>query len=281
MSQTRRTWHTRSTWTAGVALAALYSLTSCSPLTGDDGSTDTPPKGGAIPAASGPASPGVSSLASPSASGTASPEPMYTAPDDWTEPERWTALPQGRRTDESGSQVGFPHTMEGAVAMAAVSNNIAVDDKHSAVDSQMRIFHSYTGPADQSAENAVKIEANARQTDKQLAEEMGVKAGQPLPSGAYVRTYTIGYKIIKKSDNEVSLWLLAREVQKNGETAKEKGSYTRTMIGLQWQAGDWKLTAEATRRVLQDTDGLVQPPIVAPGDAAFNAAGWTAIRTAA
>ncbi|WP_331720629.1 hypothetical protein OG851_42570 (plasmid) [Streptomyces sp. NBC_00161] len=265
MSRTRGAWNTKGMWAAGVTLAAVLALTAYSLLAGNDGGgSDTPAKG----------------AASPSASSPASPAPTYAPPADWTEPERWTALPRGQRTDERGSQVGFPHTVEGAVAMLAAANTTDIEGGRSTVDEQMRIYHSYAGKADQSAQAAERVKAAAQQTDKTLAQEMGVSEGQPLPAGAYVRAHVIGYKVIKKSDGEVSVWLLDRVVQKNGETQKEEGSYTRTLLAAQWQDGDWKMTADAIRQAQKDTAGQAQPPIVAPGDEEFNNGGWTAIRSA-
>ncbi|WP_330335805.1 hypothetical protein OHS33_39420 (plasmid) [Streptomyces sp. NBC_00536] len=265
MSRTRGTWNTKGTWAAGVLLAVVILLTGYAALVGDGDEAQTPAKGGG---------------ASPSVSGAASPEATYAPPQDWTEPQRWTALPRGQRTDDRGSQVGFPHTAEGAVAMTAAGNTTRVEGDHSTVDEQVRIYNSYLGKGDQSAQAAEQIKLNAQASDKTLAQEAGVPAGQPLPSGAYVRTHVVGYKVIKKSADEVTVWLLARVVQKAGETAEEKGSYTRTLAGAQWQDGDWKLTAAATIRAQQDTVGQSEPAMVAPGDDAFNDAGWTAIREA-
>ncbi|MFI8365273.1 hypothetical protein ACIGD1_34615 [Streptomyces sp. NPDC085612] len=250
-------------WIAGVALAGVLALSGYA-LLGGDGDADTPAKSGA----------------SPSASGTPSPEATYAAPADWTEPERWTALPRGERRDDQGSTVGFPQTTEGAAAMMAAANNSSVEGSKSSVSEQMRVYRSYLGKADQSAKNAEAIELNAKNTDKTLATEMGVAPGQPLPPGAYVRNTVVGYKVIKASSGEVSMWLLSRVVQKNGETAKESGSYTRNLVAAQWEGGDWKLTSAATVRAQQDAKASEKPAMVAPGDAAFNAAGWTAIREA-
>ncbi|MFD7915156.1 hypothetical protein ACFV30_31285 [Streptomyces sp. NPDC059752] len=245
-------------------MAAVIVLTAYAALGGDGDEVQSPAKGGA----------------SPSVSGSASPEATYAPPQDWTEPERWTALPRGQRPDERGSQVGFPHTAEGAAAMAAAANATRIEGEQSSVDEQLRIYRSYVGKGDQSPENAKKIEAAAKQTDATLSQEMGVSAGQPLPSGAYVRGHVVGYKVIKKAPDEVSVWLLGLVVQKNGETKTEESSYTRTLLGVQWQDGDWKLTAEATRQAQQDIAGQPQPPMVAPGDEEFNTGGWTAIREA-
>ncbi|MFF2572732.1 hypothetical protein [Streptomyces sp. NPDC058084] len=267
MSRTRGTWNTKGTWAAGIALAAMLLLTAYAAFSGSgDDDAKTGAKGGGS--------------ASPSVSGSASPEPTYAQPPDWTEPQRWTALPRGQRTDERGSQLGFPHTAEGAVAMMAAGNTTRIEGDRSNKTEQLRIYHTYIGKADQSAEAAEQIELNAITTDKALAKEMGVPAGQPLPSGAYVRSHVVGYQVIKKSDDEVSAWLLARVVQKNGETTAEKGSYTRTLVGAQWVDGDWKMTADATARAQQETQGKAEPTMAAPGDEAFNSAGWTAIREA-
>lgn len=201
-------------------------------------------------------------------------------PDDWSEPERWAALPRGQRTDDRGSKVGFPHTAEGAVAMAVTANSTVMEGDRSAVDEQLRIYHSYVGASDQTKEDAEAIEREALETDETLARQMGVSVGQPLPAGAYVRSTVVGYKIVKQSANEVSLWVLSRVVQKNGETAKESGSYARVLNGVQWVDGDWKMTAVATARGYKDSQEQEEPPMVGPGEAAFNQAGWTAIREA-
>ncbi|WP_344011173.1 hypothetical protein [Streptomyces thermospinosisporus] len=211
---------------------------------------------------------------------SASPEAGYTQPAEWVEPERWTALPSGKRLDVRGSEVGFPHTLEGAVAAAAAANTVNIEGSRSTVDEQLRIYYSYVAKAEQSDENAEKIELAAVETDKMLHREMGVRPGGPLPSGAYMRNVVIGYKVIRESDDEVSVWVLARVTQKAGETKKETVDYTRTLNALVWKGGDWKLSAAATERVVQKAFKDGKPAIVAPGDAVFNEAGWTAIREA-
>ncbi|MFE4634815.1 hypothetical protein ACFRJ1_15755 [Streptomyces sp. NPDC056773] len=268
MARGRGGWNTKSTWIAAVCLAAVLVLTAYSFLARDsEGGSDKQPVAQAP-------------TASPGASAPASPQATYEAPEDWTEPEKWAALPRGQRTDKDGSQVGYPHTAEGAAAMAAAASTTRVEGEHSTSDEQMRIYASYMGKADQTADNAKKVKAAAEQTDKKLAAEMGVNADQPLPLGAYVRSHVVGYKVIKKSDDEVSVWLLARVVQRSGESAKESSSYTRTLLGMQWQDGDWKLTADASRRAQVTASNQSLPPMVAPGDEEFNSGGWTAIREA-
>lgn len=264
MGRTRGTWNTKGVWVTGGLAAAVLLLTGYVMFTGDDGGTGAAGKGGA--------SPGVSSSASSTAT--------YAAPEDWTEPVRWAALPRGERRDSRGSEVGYPQSAEGAAAMAAAANTTGVDAQRSTVDEQLRLYYSYVGKTDQTSDNAETIELSALQTDKTLHRAMGVSAGQPLPVGAYVRSTVVGYKVIKATSGEVSLWLLARVTQKTGETAKESGSYTRTLAGTQWQDGDWKLTGQATQRAQQAVQGQTEPTMAAPGDEAFNAAGWTAIREA-
>ncbi|MFB7090786.1 hypothetical protein [Streptomyces sp. NPDC056296] len=264
MSRTRGTWNTKGTWIAGVALAAVLALTGYAILSGDDGDTGPTGKGGT----------------SASASGSASPKPGYRPPDDWSEPDRWTALPGGERTDMRGSEVGFPHTAEGAVAMAAAANTTSIEGSRNSVDEQLRIYHSYVARADRSDQNAEQIELAAIQTDKALHQEMGVEAGEPLPSGAYVRSAVIGYQVVRRSENEIAAWLLFRTAQKAGEMEKESIAYGRILNAVVWEGGDWHLSGAATQRALDGLHKGQEPKIVAPGDADFNASGWTAIREA-
>ncbi|MEU9998128.1 hypothetical protein [Streptomyces sp. NPDC050848] len=266
MSRTRGTWNTKGMWAAGVVAGAVVILTGYAMLTGDGdgGGADAPAKGGA----------------SVSASGAPSPSASYAPPEDWTEPERWAALPRGQRTDERGSKVGFPHTAEGAVAMLAATSTTSIEGDRSNVDEQLRLYHSYAAAAEQTPDKAERLERNATKTDETIARSMSVTPGSPLPPGAYVRSHVVGFKILSKSADEVTLWLLSRTVQKNGEMAKESGSYVRAVIGAQWVDGDWKLTSQAGQSAAQKASGQAKPAIVAPGDAEFNAAGWTAIREA-
>ncbi|QIY73727.1 hypothetical protein HEP84_35850 [Streptomyces sp. RLB1-33] len=265
MARTRGTGPSKGVWGAGIAAAAVLAFTGYAMLSGgDDGGSGKQGKGGA----------------SPSVSGSASPGATYQAPQDWTEPERWAALPRGERTNSRGSQVGFAHTTEGAVAMMVAANSTSIEADKSNVDEQLRIYHSYVSKKDQSSDTAEQIELQALQTDKSLHKDMSVSASQPLPSGAYVRSNVVGYKVIAESANEVSVWLLSRVVQKDGETAKEAGSYSRVVNGATWEDGDWKLSGAVTQKALTAAQKATQPQMVAPGDAAFNAAGWTALREA-
>ncbi|WP_258056073.1 hypothetical protein [Streptomyces sp. Ru62] len=252
-------------WATGVALAAVVGLTGYLALSGgsDSGHEGT---------GAGGAKPGVSSSASAT--------PAYQVPDDWTEPDRWAALPRGARTDKWGSEVDYPQTTNGAVAMLAAAQSTTVDEQKSTVDEHLRIYHSYIAAQDQSGAAAERVELGAVQTDKTLHRQMGVKPGSPLPSGAYVRTAVVGFKVIKDSTDEVSVWLLTRVVQKNGETAKEQVAFTRSVVAARWEHGDWKTSAEATVAAQRQVQGQPKPAGAAPGDEKFNRAGWTAIREA-
>ncbi|WP_435256115.1 hypothetical protein [Streptomyces althioticus] len=247
-------------WVSGGLLATVLVLTGYLAFSGDDEKTGPPSGAGA----------------SASAAASPSPAPSYSRPEEWTEPDRWAALPRGQRTDARGSQVGFPKSTEGAVAMMAAANSISVDSERDAVDEQLRIYRSYVAEGDQSDESAAKIELDAVQTDKMLHKEFGLPAGGPLPAGAYMRNTVVGYKVIKESDDSVSVWLLTRVVRKAGETSPERASYTRSLSGAGWTDGDWKLSGKA----FAGADTSDKPAIVAPGDAAFNDAGWVAIREA-
>jgi hypothetical protein len=213
----------------------------------------------------------------PSATGSAI--PGYAAPPDWTDPGDWVALPKASSTDAHGSPVGYPHSVEGAVAAAAATQTTSVEGETSNSDEQKRIYLSYVAAADQDPDKAEKLAQKTAEGDRQLAQDSGVQPGQPLPPGAYLRSRVVGFKIISKSADQVTMWLLIRGVQKTGETAQEKGHYARVSTGLQWVDGDWKLTGTSMRVSNQDT-GETPPQIAAPGDTAFNAAGWTAIREA-
>ncbi|MFF7504172.1 hypothetical protein ACFZBM_32810 [Streptomyces lavendulae] len=265
MARSRGAGRSLGTGIAGLALGAVLVLTGYAIFSGDDSAPAGSAKG-----------------ASPSAgvSGEASPEPTYTVPKDWTEPQRWAALPRGQRTDERGSQIAFPHTFEGAVAMMAASNNVSVGEGRTSADEQLRIYDSYVSQRDYSAVNRERVKQDAQKTDKEMAQEMGGPGQKSLPAGAYMRLSTVGFKVLKKSDDEVSVWLLSRGVQRNGETARESGGYSRRVVVAQWVEGDWKMTAAASSRALEDVRGKAEPTMAAPGDAVFNEAGWTAIRAA-
>lgn len=251
-------------WTAGVALAAVLGITGYLALGSD---SDSPEQG-------------KDGTTNPTVSKAPSTEPTFSVPDDWTEPARWAALPRGERTDKYGSQVGFPHDLKGAVAMLAAAQATNITEQKSVVDEHLRVYHSYIASEDRSDSNAERVELGAMRTDKDIHRQMGVQPGGPLPDGAYLRTTVVGFKVVKSSPNEVSAWLLSRTARKSGETKKEEIAYTGTLVGGRWEAGDWKLSTKAVLAARQAPEGKSAPKGAAPGDKAFNAAGWTAIREA-
>lgn len=164
--------------------------------------------------------------------------------------------------------------------MMAAANMTAIEGATTNDDEQLRLYYSYIGRPDQSEAAAERVEQGAITNGKSIWRSMGLKPGAPCRLGAYMRTHVVGFQFIKKSPDEVTAWVLGMETQKAGETQEEKVSYTRTLLGAQWQDGDWKLAVEATRHAQDDTQGKPEPEMVAVGDAAFNSAGWTAIREA-
>ncbi|WP_437065392.1 hypothetical protein [Streptomyces sp. enrichment culture] len=260
-----RTRARKTMWGVYGAGALVVALTVYA-VVASGGEDDSDKNAGGQASATASASPGVAG-------------PSYDAPDEWTEPEKWASLPRGERTDDAGNPLGFPHTTEGAVAMLAATSTTEMDREHSAVDEQVGNYRSYISEADRSAANEAKVRQAAEQTDAKLRRQFGVGADADLPAGAYMRNHVVAFKVVKEGEDEVGAWLLSRGTTKAGETEKEQGGYTRTLIGAVWEDGDWRLSTAASVRATQAA-GQDKPAIVAPGDAAFNDAGWTAIREA-
>ncbi|MFJ1804430.1 hypothetical protein [Streptomyces sp. NPDC088180] len=208
------------------------------------------------------------------------PDPTYAAPSDWTEPERWAALPRGARTDRLGNEVGFPQTAEGAVAMLATANTTEVKAGHTHVDVQHGVYGSYLIPGDRTEENKRKIERAAAESDIAVRQDMGLPESDDLPPGAYSRNHVIGYRVIEASPTEVTMWLLSRATVRPGETEKEESAYTSLLAAAEWSHGDWWLSAASTENAIRRHGRDQHPEIAAPGDAVFNTARWTAIRAA-
>lgn len=251
-------------WGVSGLAAAMLALTSYAALSGDDDAGAASDKKGG----------------STSATASAKPAPDYSAPGEWTEPERWTALPRGKRTDDNGNDVGFPHTTEGAVAMLAATNATTAEDGRGMADELRGVYESYFSGSDQSPAKRAKVTAEAARREAAMRRDLGVPAKGDMPPGAYIRATVIGYKIIKASPDEVSVYLLSRVTMKAGETEKEHGSYARNVVAARWEGKDWKLSSAAISLAVQQVRGKALPAIVAPGDAAFNTNGWIAIRQA-
>lgn len=249
-------------WSTAGAAAVVLALTGYSALTGNHGKTSPSAHKGGRTATAGP------SIA-----------PTYTVPPDWTEPARWAALPVGARTDSHGNRVGFPHTTDGAVATLAASDSNSIAGTRSAADVQLSIYDSYMSAADRTPANEAKVVSEATQENASLRRSMGLPVSGPLPPGAYVHIDTVGFKVISASPDRVSAYLLTRVARKAGETKPEKDSYTVAVLAVEWSGGDWKVSGSASSSAAQQAQGST-PGIAAPGDATFNADGWTAIREA-
>ncbi|APY90950.1 hypothetical protein DCW30_22040 [Streptomyces alfalfae] len=249
-------------WGAAVAGAAVLALTGYAVLTGDD--DDTRNTGGS------------------GKPGTSASEPVktYAPPDEWTEPGKWASLPRGKRTDDQGNPVGFPHTPQGAVAQMFAAHFTEVNSERSLYEEQVGAYESYMSEADQTPSTRRQVEKDAKKADVSVRRDFGMPTSGDIPAGGYMRSRPIGFKIIQQSKNEVSIYALSRVTSKASETAKEKGSYTRIVTAARWENGDWKLSGEAISQALEAEEGNEGPEIAAPGDAKFEEAGWTAIREA-
>ncbi|MFE9387085.1 hypothetical protein ACFYMO_28250 [Streptomyces sp. NPDC007025] len=250
-------------WGAGIAAVVLVALTLGAFLTGDDGGgeKDKESKGGGK---------------SPSAS--ASPDPTYTTPEDWTEPKRWITLPPGKEKDSRGNPVKFPHTTEGALAVILEATSASVEGERSLADEQLDDFRSYEVRDEQTPANLRKVKEHAAQTDQKMRASLDLADGEPLPSGVWFRSHPVGFKVVSESKSEVVVWVTSRVTRKGGETEEEQSSRARALSAVEWEDGDWKVSAAAINRAAQDDPA--KPEIAAPGDALFNEEGWTAIREA-
>ncbi|KJS61959.1 hypothetical protein [Streptomyces rubellomurinus] len=224
--------------------------------------------------------PGTSASPPPSATAattTAAPVPVstYSAPPSWEEPDRWLAAPRGTRT-VGGREVGFPHTMEGAVGMLVASSAVDIEGATTTVDEHLASYTTYTAVGDQTPAREQRVRQGAAKADARARATMGAPDSGPLPAGAWMRSHLVGFKIVQARPDAVTAHLLLRNGQKAGETARESVFYTVGIVGVVWRDDDWKF----------DTAGGASPPagsvpeIAAPGDAAFNTQGWTAIRQA-
>ncbi|MBO8190341.1 hypothetical protein ITI46_01215 [Streptomyces oryzae] len=199
-------------------------------------------------------------------------------PKDWTEPKKWTDLPEGKRT-VGGNPVNFPHTTEGALAMLTAAAEVRIGKDRYPSDVQLRLLSRYQVEGDQTPQNTRKIKAKTEKTDAELRRRAGVKKGEPLPPGVWLHGDTVGYKIVTSSPDSVSAWLLTRETSKNGKHKKMKTSWSQQLSVARWEKGDWKVSIADTLHAMQKEKDT--PAAVAPGKPGFNKAGWSAIRGSA
>ncbi len=212
-----------------------------------------------------------------SATTTATPVPVstYSIPATWSEPARWLAAPRGTRTVH-GHEVGFPHTTDGAIGMLLASSTYNVEGATTTVDEQLTTYFTYTAESDRTPTREQRVRQGAAKADAQVRASMGAPESGPLPSGTWVRTHLVGFKIVQARPDSVTAHVLLRTCQKAGETKSESVVYTVGTIAVAWLDEDWKLDVTGGASA---SPGPV-PEIAAPGDAAFNVQGWTAIRQA-
>ncbi|MFF4818409.1 hypothetical protein ACFY2K_27925 [Kitasatospora sp. NPDC001309] len=199
----------------------------------------------------------------------------YSLPTTWTEPQRWLAAPRGTRTVGS-REVGFPHSTDGAIGMLVASSGFDVEGSTTLVDEQLTFYRTYTAASDRTPTREQRIRQGAAKADARARSTMGLPESGPLPAGAWVRTHLVGFKLVQAQPDSVTAHLLLRTAQKAGETRPEAVSYAVGTIGVVWRDGDWKLDPTGGTSPAPDS----VPEIAAPGDPAFNAQGWTAIRQA-
>ncbi|WP_316528090.1 hypothetical protein [Kitasatospora brasiliensis] len=205
---------------------------------------------------------------------------MYTAPALWTEPKRWLAAARGIRKVAGGQrEVGFPGTFEGAIGMLVAADQVDVEGFGTLAEQQLDSYHTYMLPADRSPTAEQKVRAGAERAEASQRAALGLPVTGPLPGGAFTRTTMIGFKPVETSPTLVTAYVLSAVTVKAGEMEPEQTVYTVGILAAVWQDGDWRLSAQATKAAMERNSQ--KPPIAAPGDAAFNTAGWTAIRQAA
>ncbi|MFF5694725.1 hypothetical protein ACFY7N_29095 [Streptomyces albidoflavus] len=212
------------------------------------------------------------------ASRTPGPVGTYTTPEDWTEPERWAALPRAEKTNDRGFGVGFPDEEEGAVAMLVAQQSYVAEGDTTLAERQADSYLTYASQADKTPKQQVRVKQALERREQQVRAGMGVPGEGDLPPGAYVRTQVIGFKVVMSEDGEVGAFLLSKTTTRSSETAKERADYAVVRYGAKWEAGDWKVSGEVSNRV--DQQGETPPRIAVAGDPEFNREGWTAIREA-
>ncbi|MFE4973351.1 hypothetical protein ACFRAR_14705 [Kitasatospora sp. NPDC056651] len=250
-------------WGAGAMLAAVVGLTGYTILSHDDRPT-TPQPAAAPP--------------SPSAvSATTVPVPVstYSLPATWTEPDHWLAVPRGAGA-LSGLEVAFPHTTAGAIGMLVACSGFDVEGSRTLVDEELTFYRTYTAAADRSADREQRIRQGAAKTDARARAAMSLPETGPLPAGAWMRSSMVGFKLVQAEPDAVTAHLLLRNARKSGGSSPESVVYVVGTVGVVWREGDWRLDPSGGASPAPAT----VPEIAAPGDAAFNAQGWTAIRQA-
>ncbi|ONI48501.1 hypothetical protein [Streptomyces sp. IB2014 011-1] len=199
----------------------------------------------------------------PPTTATADPAPVETLPPDdgnYVAPAAYVALPEG--TEKVGDlPVGFPHTPEGAAAMAVTSARNAWSFDPAKIKEGILTYASarYRNPMAASAEDGA--EGNR--------EFAGVPGTGPLPPGASLNAWPIGVKWTEAGSDTVNVLVLMRVTSVSKEGAEPKTSIVVVPGRSVWESDDWKGDA---------TDPNTLPAPTEIGTAKFNEDGWKAIQ---
>ncbi|MFG2913114.1 hypothetical protein ACGF0D_09510 [Kitasatospora sp. NPDC048298] len=160
--------------------------------------------------------------------------------------------------------------------MLVASSGFDVEGSTTLVDEQLTFYRTYTATADQTADREQRVRQGAARADARARATMGLPESGPLPVGAWVRTGMVGFKLVQARPDAVTAHLLLRTARKSAESSPESVSYAVGTVGVVWRESDWRLDPSGGSSPAPEA----VPGIAAPGDAAFNAQGWTAVRQA-
>lgn len=207
---------------------------------------------------------GTTGAATPTESAAApGPTPVQTLPadeGDYVAPAKYVALPDGEgRVGEL--PVRFPHTPEGAAAMAVASARNAWSLDPAKIKAGILAYST----AQYRDAMASSVEEGA-QGNREFA---GVPATGTIPPGAALNAWPIGVKWTTKGSNTVDALVLLRVTSVAKEGAEPKTTLVVAPGRAVWESGDWKG---------HPTDPGPLPDPVELGTPKFNEDGWMAIQ---
>ncbi|MFF5808273.1 hypothetical protein [Streptomyces sp. NPDC012746] len=203
----------------------------------------------------------------PKPSGSAGPSATPTArPNNggYVAPNETVKLPDGAAKSATGNlPVQFPHTPEGAAAMAVAS----VRNAWSLEPAQVRagiLAYSSSQYRDQMATAAEDGARGNRQYAK-ITPDTG-----PLPAGATLNAWPIGVKFTAVNSNTVDVLVLLRVTHAAREGADPVTNLVVSPGRAVWEGGDWKGTPTDPGQPLPDPVDIGTP--------FFNEDKWLAIQ---
>lgn len=206
-----------------------------------------------------------SPAATPTESPTAGPgpAPVQTLPPDegdYVAPAKYVALPDG--ADRVGElPVKFPHTPEGAAAMAVASSRNAWSFDPAKLKAGILAYSA--------AKYRDAMAASAGDGATGNREFAGVPATGAIPPGAALNAWPIGVKWAAKGSDTVNVMVLLRVTSVPKEGAEPKTTLVVVPARAVWESGDWKG---------DPTDPMPLPDPVDIGTPKFNEDGWMAIQ---